>query len=398
MSEKNTKNVGRKSSYVLFERKMTRKMLSLVLIAIGAVFLLRELIRGRFGDAVVAFLTGVFHLDYSDALYIYEATFRDHLDGIIAGAIILSLIVVFRFSLRWVREYFDEISAGCDALLDEKTELITLSPEMGFLELKLNESKTILEKRERDAREAEQRKNDLVVYLAHDIRTPLTSVIGYLELLKETPDLPIEQRAKYLSITLDKAYRLEQLINEFFEITRFNLQSIPLNRENIHLSYMLLQMAEEFYPILTPGGKSVRLDVPEDLSLYGDPDKLARVFNNILKNAAAYSYPDTVIEIRARQERNAVRITFTNQGPQIPEAQLNAIFEKFYRLDSARSSSTGGAGLGLAIAKEIVTAHKGTISASSGPEGTVFTIELPESPAAPSQEEGPARAGAAVSK
>ena len=398
MSEKNTKNVGRKSSYVLFERKMTRKMLSLVLIAIGAVFLLRELIRGRFGDAVVAFLTGVFHLDYSDALYIYEATFRDHLDGIIAGAIILSLIVVFRFSLRWVREYFDEISAGCDALLDEKTELITLSPEMGFLELKLNESKTILEKRERDAREAEQRKNDLVVYLAHDIRTPLTSVIGYLELLKETPDLPIEQRAKYLSITLDKAYRLEQLINEFFEITRFNLQSIPLNRENIHLSYMLLQMAEEFYPILTPGGKSVRLDVPEDLSLYGDPDKLARVFNNILKNAAAYSYPDTVIEIRARQERNAVRITFTNQGPQIPEAQLNAIFEKFYRLDSARSSSTGGAGLGLAIAKEIVTAHKGTISASSGPEGTVFTIELPESPAAPPQEEDPARAGAAVSK
>ena len=398
MSEKNTKNVGRKSSYVLFERKMTRKMLSLVLIAIGAVFLLRELIRGRFGDAVVAFLTGVFHLDYSDALYIYEATFRDHLDGIIAGAIILSLIVVFRFSLRWVREYFDEISAGCDALLDEKTELITLSPEMGFLELKLNESKTILEKRERDAREAEQRKNDLVVYLAHDIRTPLTSVIGYLELLKEAPDLPVEQRAKYLSITLDKAYRLEQLINEFFEITRFNLQSIPLNRENIHLSYMLLQMAEEFYPILTPGGKSVRLDVPEDLSLYGDPDKLARVFNNILKNAAAYSYPDTVIEIRARQERNAVRITFTNQGPQIPEAQLNAIFEKFYRLDSARSSSTGGAGLGLAIAKEIVTAHQGTISASSGPEGTVFTIKLPESPAAPPQEEAPARAGAAVSK
>lgn len=377
---------------------MTRKMLSLVLIAIGAVFLLRELIRGRFGDAVVAFLTGVFRLDYSDALYIYEAIFRQNLDSIIAAAIILSLIVVFRFSLRWVREYFDEISAGCDALLDEKTELITLSPELGFLELKLNESKTILEKRERDAREAEQRKNDLVVYLAHDIRTPLTSVIGYLELLKEAPDLPIEQRAKYLSITLDKAYRLEQLINEFFEITRFNLQSIPLNRENIHLSYMLLQMAEEFYPILTPGGKSVRLDVPEDLSLYGDPDKLARVFNNILKNAAAYSYPDTVIEIRARQEENGVRITFTNQGPQIPEAQLNAIFEKFYRLDSARSSSTGGAGLGLAIAKEIVTAHQGTISASSGPEGTVFTIELPGSPAAPPQEEGHARAGAAVSK
>ncbi len=356
---------------------MTRKMLSLVLISIGAVFLLRELIRGRFGDAVVAFLTRVFHLEYSDALYIYEATFRNNLNTIIAASIIIALIIVFRFSLRWVTEYFDEISAGCDALLDEKTELITLSPEMGFLELKLNESKTILEKRERDARQAEQRKNDLVVYLAHDIRTPLTSVIGYLELLKEAPDLPLEQRAKYVSITLDKACRLEQLINEFFEITRFNLQSIPLNRENIRLSYMLMQMAEEFYPILTPGGKSVHLDVPEDLMLPGDPDKLARVFNNILKNAAAYSYPDTVIEIRARQEDNMVRITFTNQGPQIPPSQLDAIFEKFYRLDSARSSSTGGAGLGLAIAKEIVTAHGGSISARSGEEGTVFTIALP---------------------
>ncbi len=373
MSKRNV----RKSSYVLFERKMTRKMLSLVLISIGAVFLLRELIRGRFGDSVVAFLTGVFHLDYSDALYIYEATFRNNLDSIIAAAIIIALIIVFRYSIRWVTEYFDEISSGCDALLDKKTELITLSPEMGFLELKLNESKTILEKREQDAREAEQRKNDLVVYLAHDIRTPLTSVIGYLELLKEAPDLPLEQRAKYLSITLDKAYRLEQLINEFFEITRFNLQSIPLNRENIRLSYMLMQMAEEFYPILAPGGKSVHLDVPEDLILPGDPDKLARVFNNILKNAAAYSYPDTVIEIRARQEDNLIRITFTNQGPQIPPGQLNAIFEKFYRLDSARSSATGGAGLGLAIAKEIVTAHQGTISAQSSEEGTIFTIDLP---------------------
>ena len=189
-------------------------------------------------------------------------------------------------------EYFDEISAGCDALLDEKTELISLSPEMGFLELKLNECKNILEKRERDARQAEERKNDLVVYLAHDIRTPLTSVIGYLDLMKEAPDLPVEQRGKYLSITLDKAYRLEQLINEFFEITRFNLHNIPLTKENIPLSFLLMQLSEEFYPILTPGGKSVHLNVPEDLILPGDPDKLARVFNNILKNAAAYSLPE----------------------------------------------------------------------------------------------------------
>ena len=373
MSKKNV----RKSSYVAFERKMTRKMLSMMLIAVGIVFLLRELIRGRFGDAVVDFLGRTFFLDYKDALYIYQATFRNHLGTIICIAIIIALLAVFRYSIRWVTEYFDEISAGCDALLDEKSELITLSPEMGFLELKLNECKNILEKRDRDARQAEQRKNDLVVYLAHDIRTPLTSVIGYLELMGESPDLPVEQRAKYLCITLDKAYRLEQLINEFFEITRFNLQSIPLNRESIRLAHMLCQMVEEFYPILAPAGKAAQMEVPEDLILPGDPDKLARVFNNILKNAAAYSYENTVIQIRAWQEDAWIHITFSNQGPVIPPENLNAIFEKFYRLDSARSSGTGGAGLGLAIAKEIVNAHRGSISAASSPEGTVFSVSLP---------------------
>lgn len=367
----------RKSDYYLFERKMMRKMFSLILISIGIVFLFRELIRGRFGEAVVTFLASKFRLEYNDALYIYETTFREHLDMIICVTIIIALIVVFRYSVGWVTEYFNEISAGCDALLDESKELITLSPEMSFLELKLNECKNVLEKRERDARQAEQRKNDLVVYLAHDIRTPLTSVIGYLDLMNEAPDLPVEQRAKYLSITLNKAYRLEQLINEFFEITRFNLQSIPLAKENLHLSYMLQQMAEEFYPILSPAGKSVHVNVPEDLILPGDPDKLARVFNNILKNAAAYSYPDTVIEIRAWQKAAQVHITFTNQGPVIPPENLSSIFEKFFRLDSARSTSTGGAGLGLAIAKEIVTAHQGTISASSDQNGTVFSISLP---------------------
>ena len=367
----------RKSNYYLFERKMMLKMLSLILISIGMVFLFRELIRGRFGEAVVTFLASRFRLEYSDALYIYEKTFREHLDMIICVTIIIALIAVFRYSIRWVTEYFNEISAGCDALLDESKELIALSPEMSFLELKLNECKNVLEKRERDARQAEQRKNDLVVYLAHDIRTPLTSVIGYLDLMNEAPDLPTTQRAKYLSITLNKAYRLEQLINEFFEITRFNLQSIPLARENLHLSYMLQQMVEEFYPILSPAGKAAHVDVPEDLILPGDPDKLARVFNNILKNAAAYSYPDTTIEIRAWQEGAQIYITFTNQGPVIPPENLSSIFEKFFRLDNARSTSTGGAGLGLAIAKEIITAHQGTISAASSENGTVFSISLP---------------------
>ena len=234
------------------------------------------------------------------------------------------------------------------------------------------------EQRSRQLAEIEmQRKNDLITYLAHDLKTPLASVIGYLSLLDEAPGMPDIQKAKYIGITLDKAYRLEDLIDEFFDITRFNLQSIVLNKGRINLSFMLRQMADEFYPILAPQGKQAVVHAPDSLNLWGDADKLSRVFNNVLKNAAAYSYDDSVIEITAFEREEDVVITFSDHGDPIPPAKLTTIFEKFFRLDTSRSARTGGAGLGLAIAKEIVAAHEGTIIVQSDMEKTIFTITLP---------------------
>lgn len=247
------------------------------------------------------------------------------------------------------------------------------------MENRLNTIKNKLEKQKKAAQEAEQRKNDLVVYLAHDIRTPLTSVIGYLSLLDEAPDMPMEQRAKYTHITLDKAYRLDKLINEFFEITRYNLQQIKLEKETIDLYYMLMQMTDEFYPILSKKGNTIVLHANENLTVYGDPVKLARVFNNILKNAAAYSYPNTEIVISAQETDGYVKIVFQNQGDTITPDKLAVLFEKFYRLDEARTSDTGGSGLGLSIAKEIVTLHGGTIAAQSTDNTVSFTVSLPSS-------------------
>ena len=129
------------------------------------------------------------------------------------------------------------------------------------------------------------RKNDLVAYLAHDLRTPLTSIIGYLNLLEEAPDMPPEQKVKYTHIALEKAYRLENLVNEFFEIARYNLQQIDIKKESIDLYYMLVQVTDELYPLLSARGNTAVLRACEDLTVDGDPDKLARVFNNILKNA-----------------------------------------------------------------------------------------------------------------
>jgi two-component system sensor histidine kinase VanS len=152
-----------------------------------------------------------------------------------------------------------------------------------------------------------------------------------------------------------------------------------LNCGKIKLSFMLQQIADEFYPMLEPQGKRAVVSAPDDLILWGDADRLSRVFNNILKNAIAYSYENSIITITAVARDKDVIIRFENQGDPIPERKLDTIFERFFRLDTARSSDNGGAGLGLAIAKEIVSAHGGTITADSDKIRTVFTVTLPNS-------------------
>ncbi len=230
---------------------------------------------------------------------------------------------------------------------------------------------------EKAASDEAGRKDDLVTYLAHDLKTPLASVVGYLSLLEEAPDLPQEQRVRFTGIALDKAHRLDALIEEFFDITRFDFHDIVLTRGYVDLNLMLAQVADEFYPTLAEQHKEAIVEVPPKLTVLIDGDKMARVFNNVMKNAIAYSYEGSTIRVSAEAHDDAVEIRFENHGDPIPEPKLKVIFEKFYRLDAARATNRGGAGLGLAIAKEIVSAHGGTIECASSPERTVFTIRLP---------------------
>ena len=345
-------------------------------IVISAVYTL--LWRGQGGDWLVSLFRSLFKLDRESALNLYQQLIRNNSGIVWGGAFLVVFLILYYAMAAWFIRYFDQVNRGIDALLGDGAEKIVLPPELSAVEQKLNTVRRTLDRRAGEARLAEQRKNDLVMYLAHDIRTPLTSVIGYLSLLDEAQDLPAEQRAKYVRITLEKARRLEKLVNEFFEITRYDLRQTDLKKERIDLYYLLAQMVDELYPILSRRGNTAVLRADEDLTVCGDPVKLARVFNNVLKNAAAYSFPHTPIEILGEREEGQVHITIRNQGHPIPSHQLETIFEKFYRLDGARSTNRGGAGLGLAIAKEIVTAHVGTISAQSDSRYTAFTISLPE--------------------
>lgn len=308
--------------------------------------------------------------------YVLKALMR-YESIIIPGAWFFIVLLIIYIYWRKTVGFIEDIADASMSLVKPDDEDIRLPEELRDIEDRMNQIKRMALQNARDAREAEQRKNDLVVNLAHDIRTPLSSVIGYLSLLNEAPDMPLEQRKKYTGITLEKAFRLEHLIDELFEITRFSLSSIVLDRGKINLTFMLQQMADEFYPMLAPQNKKAVVHAPENLAAWGDADKLSRVFNNILKNAIAYSYEGSVIDITAYEQGKNTVIEFANYGDPIPPEKLEAIFERFFRIDTARSTQTGGAGLGLAIAKEIVNAHGGTIKAESNGGKTTFTVTLP---------------------
>lgn len=291
---------------------------------------------------------------------------------------LIGVFVIFMFYWRKTLSYLDILVEAGNRLVAEDEEFIHFPQELKVFERQMNQAKQESIKNARNAKEAEQRKNDLIVYLAHDLKTPLTSVIGYLTLLRDETEISQDLKKKYLTVALEKAERLEDLINEFFEITRFNLTYLTLEKSRVNLSRMLEQIIFEFQPMFIEKNITYETFIEPDLELVCDVDKMERVFDNLLRNAVNYSYEYGRIRVQAaKKNEQRLMLTFWNTGKTIPEEKLNRIFEQFFRLDSARSSRSGGAGLGLAIAKEIVELHGGTIRAASENEVIEFILELP---------------------
>ena len=362
--------------YSLVLKAVVVILLSAAVYALITVWLIDGLLEKPFIGGAISFFQSAFELDYFGAEAVYERVFSSNkLYWGMAGFCPV-LAAGFYMGRRWLCVDYRRILSRMDAIVTGE-EAEPLPESLSFAGKRLAAIEALIEKKEHDAKTAEQRKNDLITYLAHDIKTPLTSIIGYLNLLDESKDLSRQQTSRYVGVTLEKSYHLEQLINEFFDITRFNLQTIVLNRQELDLRRMLEQLSDEFFPLLEQQDKRIAIDAPEVMLIRADADKLGRVFNNILKNALSHSYPGTELDVCARWEGDSAVISFINTGDTIPPEGIEMIFEKFYRLDAARSSDTGGAGLGLAIAKEIVAAHGGCITAQSEDHKTVFTVIIP---------------------
>lgn len=319
----------------------------------------------------------LFNMDYYTASSIYWRIRNDLGIPIICLAAVIIMFVSFHICIKRVTKYFDEINAALGQMTVAGSGEIILSEELAEIEDGFRLAKGTLDRRTAEAKQSEQRKNDLIVYLAHDLKTPLTSVIGYLTLLRDEKDISEELRQKYLSISYDKAQRLEDLINEFFDITRFNLTDIELQYSNVNLTRLLEQSAYEFQPMLSEKKLTYSLHAAENIMLKCDADKLQRVIDNLLRNAVFYSYENTVIDINVIQREGEVSVSIKNRGDTIPPEKLGRLFEQFFRLDSSRGTNKGGAGLGLAIAKKIAELHGGKIEAKSEDNTVEFILTVP---------------------
>lgn len=296
---------------------------------------------------------------------------------IISAVAIIIFLVLLYIEVKNMSSYINAIADSAEKLFDGSEEYIDLPPEMKELEIKLNHFRSESIKNEKLAKENEKKKDELIVYLAHDIKTPLTVVIGYLSLLNEIEDMPLEQRRKYIELALNKSYRLEELINELFDIARFNSEKIILEKEELNLNMMIEQIIDDFYPMVKELNKGINFTNSENITIYADSDKLSRVFNNLVKNAISYSRENTDIDIKMYKNDNEVNVEVINNGKMIPKDKLDRIFENFYRLDTSRTSKTGGSGLGLAISKQIVELHNGKIMVTSDKDKTIFKVSLP---------------------
>ncbi|UQZ36238.1 vancomycin resistance histidine kinase VanS [Paenibacillus sp. PK3_47] len=291
----------------------------------------------------------------------------------------LAILFFFLFTKPYAR-YFKEISGQVRLLANgDFTGRLHISSNDEFEDIAadLNLAGEKLQEAVERGDFAENSKDQLVLNLAHDLRTPLTSVLGYLDLILKDSQLSPDQIKHYTSIAFTKSQRLEKLIDELFEITRMNYGMLTLEKQPLDLSELLHQLSEELYPVFENNGLTARLNAEAQLQIEGDGELLARVFENLLANAVRYGQDGQFVDIHCRVEGDAAVVQVINYGDSIPPEELPHLFDMFYTGDKARTHREGSTGLGLFIAKNIVEQHHGTISAESSVIRTLFEVRLP---------------------
>lgn len=297
---------------------------------------------------------------------------------VLLGIAVFSVVflVLQRRTLEYIHKLYEAMQNISEGDLTTEVEVVG-DDEFSSMAASLNQMTQDIRNLMDKEREAERTKNELITNVAHDLRTPLTSIIGYLELLSTGTSIPPEMEKKYIDIAYTKAKRLEKLIEDLFGFTKLNYGKISMKVSQVDVIKLLSQLLEEFYPSFAEKNLvyELRSNVPAKV-ITADGNLLARLFDNLINNAIKYGAEGKRILVDVEADETIVKISVTNFGYVIPEKELPMLFHKFYRVEHSRSSTTGGTGLGLAISKNIVDMHGGEIYVSSDLNGTVFTVKL----------------------
>lgn len=288
----------------------------------------------------------------------------------------VTFMILQEKSLRYITKISDAMQNISEGDLNVTVE-VEGDDEFSSMAANLNKMVEDLKELMDKERESERTKNELITNVAHDLRTPLTSIIGYLELLSGDVKLEPEIQKKYINIAYVKTKRLEKLIEDLFGFTKMNYGKLSMHVGQVDVVKLLSQLLEEFYPSFVDKNLSYELqsNVPVKV-ITADGNLLARLFDNLINNAIKYGADGKRIMVKLHADDEIVTVSVINYGYVIPADELPLIFNKFYRVEQSRSTNTGGTGLGLAISKNIVDMHGGTITVTSDLSGTVFTVKL----------------------
>lgn len=352
-----------------------------------------RMVTNIFYSAIITCLIEVFLIANVSMIvgYLRETSYRDSfllqitgIDTIMVLIYVLSGIAIFSFvfftlqekSLRYIAKISSAIQNISDGDLNTTVE-VTGDDEFTAIAVNLNKMAGDIRRLMDNEREAEQTKNELITNVAHDLRTPLTSVIGYLELLSGKVELTSDMQKKYIDIAYAKSKRLEKLIEDLFGFTKMSCGKLSMHVVKVDVVKLISQLLEEFYPTFADKNLSYELqsNVPVKV-ITADGNLLARLFDNLINNAIKYGAEGKRVLVKIHADESVVTVAVVNYGYVIPAEELPHIFNKFYRVEQSRSTNTGGTGLGLAISKNIVDMHGGTIQVTSDLNGTVFTVKL----------------------
>ncbi|MEE0960827.1 MAG: HAMP domain-containing sensor histidine kinase [Lachnospiraceae bacterium] len=297
---------------------------------------------------------------------------------VILGIIIFTVSLVLQMNsminyIGMIKEGVDRIAQG-----DFQTEILVKgNDEFAIIAENLNKMMGEISELMDNEREVERSKNQLITNVAHDLRTPLTSIIGYMELLVNGNNIPEETRDKYLKVAYNKSLRLQKLIEDLFGFTKLNYGKIAMNIAKVDIVKLMAQLLEEFYPNFMENSLEYSLESTENqVMIEADGDLLARLFDNLINNAIKYGKDGKKVSVVIRKVDDIVHVAVINYGKVIPKEDIDKVFNKFYRVEQSRSVNTGGTGLGLAIAKNIAMMHGGDIVVQSDLYGTIFDVTL----------------------